>query len=241
MSLFGKTILITGAARRLGKAMAVDCASNGADVVLHYNTSEREVIDTAEEIHTRGRKCWMIQADLSNSNSVLNLIDSAFSFADVSALINNASIFKPLSFEATSLSDWEEHFSINLTAPFLLTQFFAKNYQGEFPGRVVNLVDWRALRPGRDHFPYTISKAGLVALTRATALNLAPRIIVNAVALGAILPPENEPENDYILKNVPMHRWAEMEEFLKIINFLLEGPAYTTGEVIHLDGGRHLV
>ena len=241
MTLTGKTILITGAARRLGRAMAIDCAAHGADVILHFNTSGGEVEQTAAEIRALQKKCWTVQADLSSSESVLRLFDTARNLAEISGLINNASIFKPVTFADTTLVDWETHFQVNLTAPFLLTQAFAKYYESETIGRVINLVDWRALRPGRDHFPYTISKAGLVSLTKATALNLAPRINVNAVALGAILPPENEPENLNIIKNIPMQRWAEMDEFLKTINFLLDGPSYVTGEVIHLDGGRHLV
>ncbi len=241
MTLNGKTILITGAARRLGSAMAIDCAAHGADVILHYNTSAVEVEKTAAEIRALNQNCWVIQADLSSSESVTRLFDSAHNLAEISGLINNASIFKSVAFADTSLDDWETHFQVNLTAPFLLTQAFANYYKSENVGRVINLVDWRALRPGRDHFPYTISKAGLVALTKATALSLAPRISVNAVALGAILPPENEPENTNIIRSVPMQRWAEMDELLKTINFLLDGPSYVTGEVIHLDGGRHLV
>ena len=241
MTLTGKTILITGAARRLGSAMALDCAVHGADVILHYNSSAGEVDQTAAKIRALERNCWVVQADLSSSDSVLSLFETARNHAEISGLINNASIFKSVAFADTSLDDWETHFQVNLTAPFLLTQAFAKYYKSENVGRVINLVDWRALRPGRDHFPYTISKAGLVALTKATALSLAPRISVNAVALGAILPPENEPENTNIIRSVPMQRWAEMDELLKTINFLLDGPSYVTGEVIHLDGGRHLV
>ena len=241
MSLTGKTILITGAARRLGQAMALDCARQGADVILHFNTSALEVEQTAAAIRALKQKCWVIQADLSSSESVLQLFETAIGYSDIFGLINNASLFKSVTFAQTSLNDWETHFQVNLTAPFLLTQAFANYYHLETIGRVINLVDWRALRPGRDHFPYTISKAGLVALTKATALNLAPRITVNAVALGAILPPENEPENPDLIKKVPMQRWAQMDEFLQTIRFFLEGPAYITGEVIHLDGGRHLV
>jgi pteridine reductase len=103
------------------------------------------------------------------------------------------------------------------------------------------MLDWRALRPGVDHFPYTISKAGLAALTQATARKLAPNICVNAIALGAILPPEGEKENPDLLKSVPMQRWASLDEFIQTVIFLLDGPEYITGEVIHLDGGRHLV
>ncbi len=128
-----------------------------------------------------------------------------------------------------------------MTAPFYLTQQFALAYNQPEVGRVINLVDWRALRPGKDHFPYTISKSALVALTKAAALSLAPGITVNAIALGAILPPENEVENPDLLKSIPLKRWAKIDEFLCAINFLLEGPEAITGEVVHLDGGRHLV
>ncbi len=241
MSLLGKTILITGAARRLGKATAISCAEHGADIILHYHTSQLEVEETSQSIQALGRKSWMLQADLSDANSVNDLFENATRISSIYGLVNNASMFKPVGFLETSLADWESHLRINLTAPFLLTQQFARSYSLAETGRVVNLVDWRALRPGKDHFPYTISKSALVALTKSTAMSLAPRIIVNAIALGAILPPENEPENQEILRFVPMKRWAELDEFLATIIFLLDGPTYITGEVIHLDGGRHLV
>ena len=241
MSLNGKTIIITGAARRLGSAMAMACAHNGADIILHYRESSHEVEATSNEIERIGRKSWIIQADLSDSNAVGELMAQAASLSSIFGLINNASIFKSIGFMDTTINDWNDHIQVNLTAPFLLTQAFAHQYSLSAPGRVVNLVDWRALRPGRDHFPYTISKAALVALTKSTALNLAPRINVNAIALGAILPPEDEPENPNLMKNIPQKRWAELDEFTQTVLFLLDGPDYITGEVIHLDGGRHLV
>ncbi len=241
MTLIDKTILITGAARRLGKAAALHCADQGANLILHYNTSETEILETKEATIKRGQKCWTVQADLNDIASIRHLIENASAFSCFDALINNASIFKSVGFMESTTKDWEKHLRVNLTAPYLLTQLFAKQYAKEEAGRVINLVDWRALRPGKDHFPYTISKAGLVAFTKAAALSLAPKIIVNAIALGAILPPEDEPDNPDILKHVPMQRWATMDEFLSTIDFLLDGPTYITGEVIHLDGGRHLV
>ncbi len=241
MSLTGKTIIITGAARRLGSAIAMACAHNGADIILHYRESSHEVEAISNEIERIGRKSWIIQADLSDTNAVGELMAQAASLSSIFGLINNASIFKSIGFMDTTINDWNDHIQVNLTAPFLLTQAFARQYSLTDPGRVVNLVDWRALRPGRDHFPYTISKAALVALTKSTALNLAPRINVNAIALGAILPPEDEPENPNLMKNIPQKRWAELDEFTQTVLFLLDGPDYITGEVIHLDGGRHLV
>ena len=103
------------------------------------------------------------------------------------------------------------------------------------------MLDWRAFRPGKDHFPYTISKTGLGGLTQAMAVSLAPRISVNGLALGAILPPTEGGDLEKIIRPVPMQRWAYQEELEETIKFLLTAPDYVTGEVIHLDGGRHLV
>lgn len=241
MKLLGKTILITGAARRLGKEIALFCAEQGADLVVHYNSSDTEATKLKEAIQKLGRQCWLVKADLNENSSVTRIFETAAGFSHIDALINNASIFKSVGMMEATVEDWEDHFQVNLTAPFLLTQSFVRQYSSSDVGRVINLVDWRALRPGKDHFPYTISKAGLVAFTKAAALSLAPRIVVNAIALGAILPPENEPENANILKPVPMQRWAKMTELLDTVEFLLAGPTYITGEIIHLDGGRHLV
>jgi pteridine reductase len=109
-------------------------------------------------------------------------------------------------------------------------------------GRIVNIVDWRALRPAADHFPYTISKAALVAMTKSLAVALAPRITVNGLALGAILPPTGNPSaSEKIIENIPANRWSEANEVEDALLFLLTGPAYITGEIIHVDGGRHLI
>lgn len=241
MTLSGKTILVTGAARRLGKEIALFCAKNGANIIIHYSSSEQEALETKATITALGRDCWTIQANLNDNAAIVRMFDEASRFSNINALVNNASIFKPFGILDTRIEDWDNHIRVNLTAPFLLTQSFARHYAGDEVGRIINLVDWRALRPGKDHFSYSISKAGLVALTKASALSLAPRITVNAVALGAILPPENETVSPDLLKYVPMKRWATIEEFLSTIYFLLDGPEYITGEVIHLDGGRHLV
>ena len=108
-------------------------------------------------------------------------------------------------------------------------------------GRIVNLIDWRGLRPGPDHLPYTISKAALAALTQSLAVALAPRITVNGLALGAILPPKKGVPAKVNLEQIPARRWANLEEVGQALIFLLDGPAYITGEIIHVDGGRHLV
>jgi pteridine reductase len=157
------------------------------------------------------------------------------------ALVNSAAIFEPLSLADTTLADWERHLSINLTAPFLLSQAFAQQLPESAEGRIVNILDWRALRPGADHFPYTISKAALAALTQSLAVALAPRISVNGLALGAVLPPADKGASPDVIKNVPLGRWSEAEEVQQALVFLLSGPAYLTGEIVHVDGGRHLI
>jgi pteridine reductase len=122
----------------------------------------------------------------------------------------------------------------------LLIQQFARQVPAGAEGRVVNILDWRATQPVADHFPYTISKAALAALTKAAAQALAPAITVNGLALGAILPPEGRKVSARIMDGVPAARWGELSEVENALMFLLGGPSYLTGEILHLDGGRHL-
>jgi pteridine reductase len=240
-SLDGKNILITGAARRIGRALALAVAGAGGTVILHYGSSEHEAERTRTEIKAAGGEAHLLQADLRETLNISFLIDQALSFGPLYALVNNASIFESLNLSNTSLEDWERHMTINLTAPFLLSKAFAATKQKGRQGRIVNLLDWRALRPGADHLPYTISKAGLAALTRSLAIALAPDITVNGLALGAILPPSTGGDTEHIVDPVPAGRWAKLDEVTQTLLFLLTGPAYITGEILHIDGGRHLV
>ena len=238
-SLGGKIILITGAARRVGKIFALACARAGADVVIHHGHSDEDAEKVRDEITGLGRRCWIFKANLNDASEAQSLIPRINGSTPLHGLVNSAAIFESLSFENTSIEDWEKHLAINLTAPFLLSQAFAK--QAPDGGRIVNIVDWRALRPAADHFPYTISKAALASMTKSLAVALAPKIIVNGLALGAILPPSDGNATPDITKNIPAGRWAEEQEVEQALLFLLTCPAYITGEIIHLDGGRHLV
>jgi NAD(P)-dependent dehydrogenase (short-subunit alcohol dehydrogenase family) len=241
MSLKGKTVLITGGALRIGRSLALAIAQSGGDVILHFGKSRKEAENLRAEIEATGCKAYILQADLADPSQVAGLISRAREFAPLFALVNNASVFKSLGWENTSLEDWNQTMMVNLTAPFLLSQAFARFLEPEGPGRIVNLLDWRALRPGPDHLAYTISKSALAALTRSLAIALAPRITVNGLALGAILPPSNGAPAKVNLEQIPAHRWANLEEVGQALVFLLDGPAYITGEIIHIDGGRHLV
>lgn len=237
--LQGKSVLITGSARRLGRRFALACARRGADVVIHHGHSDKEAESLRAEIESMGRRAWIFIADLSEPGQARGLIPEITESTRVDALVNSASIFEKLSLEDTSLDDWSRHLAINLTAPFLLCQAFARQAQ---PGaRIVNIVDWRALRPGPDHFPYTITKAALASMTESMAIALAPEIMVNALALGAILPPAEGTKNPDITRKIPARRWSRENEPEEALLFLLTGPEFITGEIIHVDGGRHLV
>lgn len=241
MSIQNKNILITGAAVRVGRQMSLDMARQGANILLHYGSSEEAAKEVQAEILEMGGTCHILQANLSDEDQIQTLIPRALEHGPLFGLVNNASIFENISLEDTSLDSWDKHIRINLTAPFLLSKDFAgASPEGEH-ARIINILDWRAQRPGGDHFPYTISKAGLSALTKALAVALAPHITVNGIAFGAILPPSDGGDTSKVLDNVPAQRWAKIDEVCRTLHFLLEGPHYITGEVIHLDGGRHLI
>lgn len=241
LPLSAQTALITGGAHRVGRVLALTAAQAGADIILHFGHSQAEAENTAMEIEQLGRKVHLLQADLSQPELARQLMPRAFEISPVSILINSASIYESHSLTDTSPQDWENTLNLNLSAPFYLTQAFARLLPEDQTGRILNILDWRALRPAADHFPYTISKAALAALTRSSAAALAPRITVNGLALGAILPPADGQFSPNLLKLIPANRWAELDEVSQTVHFLLTGPAYITGEILHLDGGRHLI
>ncbi len=241
MDLLHKNILITGAARRIGRALALSLAREGANIIIHHSQSPSEAEALSEEITNFGRQSWIVQADFNDLNETEKLLPKIFSFVSVDVLINNAAIFEDLDLHHTLLKDWQRHLNINLTAPFILGKAFASNLPEGKDGKIINILDWRAFRPGADHFPYTISKAGLLGLTRSMAVSLAPRIAVNGVALGAILPPNDREDINGLIKNVPAGRWGTIEEVCTVIQFLVKSSDYVTGEIIHVDGGRHLI
>jgi NAD(P)-dependent dehydrogenase (short-subunit alcohol dehydrogenase family) len=241
MNLSGKTILVTGAARRVGRAIALTIAEAGADVILHHHHSSQEAAEVADQIHALGRCAWVMQADLANPAQAASLVDRAAAISPLDGLINNAAIFEAGTVLDTPLDSWQQHLAINTTAPFLLSQAFARQRSCDREGRILNILDWRALRPGADHFAYTVSKAALAAMTKSLAISLAPHIQVNGLALGAILPPADGADNEKVLGSVPAARWADLQELEESVMFLMSGPIYITGEIIHLDGGRHLI
>jgi NAD(P)-dependent dehydrogenase (short-subunit alcohol dehydrogenase family) len=240
LDLTGHAALVTGGGRRLGRAFAEGIAALGGGVAIHYGGSQAEAEAVAQAIRDRGGRAAAVQADLGSPEQAAELIPAAArAMGDIDLLVNSAAIFEPGGISDLTLESWNRHLAVNLTAPLLLCQAFARGRAGR-AGAIVNILDWRALRPGADHLAYTLSKAGLEALTRSLAVALAPAIRVNGLALGAILPPADG-GGAGVIARVPLGRWGTVEEAVDSLIFLLAGPGFITGEVLVLDGGRLLV
>jgi NAD(P)-dependent dehydrogenase (short-subunit alcohol dehydrogenase family) len=244
MDLTGKAALVTGGAKRVGRAVALALAQQGCDVVIHYDRSAVEAGQMVAEIAALDRQAWSISADLSDEAAVNSLTPLALEQAGrLDILINNAAIFPAEDFLNANSTSWDRAMMINLKAPFLLSQAFARALPAGRPGKIINLLDTLALRPQNHHFSYTISKFGLAGLTQAMAVALAERNIqVNGLALGPILPAvDDDPALfDRLSKRIPARRRGSLEDVVQAVLFLLQGGDYVTGEILRLDGGWHL-
>ncbi|MGD9545954.1 MAG: SDR family NAD(P)-dependent oxidoreductase [Candidatus Krumholzibacteriia bacterium] len=242
--LAGRTALVTGGARRIGRALALALAGEGAVVVLHYRRSGADARDTAAAIEDRGGVCRLVAGDLAEAAVAgeLPARAEAVAGAPIDILVNNASIFGPGEALETDAGTWDLHQAVNLRAPFILAREMARRLPAGRPGDVINLNDIRALKPGSDHFPYTISKVGLHGLTRSLALALAPHVRVNELMLGSILPPEGG-DAGYVhmpVDAIPTRRFDTPVEVCRGMLALLANPAMT-GQSICIDGGSHLL
>jgi NAD(P)-dependent dehydrogenase (short-subunit alcohol dehydrogenase family) len=216
--------------------------------VVHYGKSAEEAHATARQAQGYGVRSSAVAADLTDPAQCESLWGEAErAVGPIDILVNNASTFGPGTLETTSRDEWDEHLAVHLSAPFALCQAFARQHAAAATlptsarlGVVLNLLDWRALRPGAAPFAYTVSKAALAAMTQSLAAALAPGIRVNGLALGAILPPEASPTDPYLLRRVPLGRWGTIAEAVHAAVFLIAGSDFMTGAVVHVDGGRHL-
>lgn len=237
-----KTVLITGAARRIGKALALGLADNGWRVVLHYGSSGEEAQSVIQTIREQGGEAVCIQADLNDEQQVLDLIPRSVREAGpISCLINNASIFEEDSVNTASRQSWDAHMQVNLRSPFVLVQSFSKQLPAELDGNVVNIIDQRVWNLTPHFLTYTLSKAGLWTLTQTLAQALAPRIRVNAIGPGPVLPSSRQSEKAFIEQwsSLPMRRSIGLEEIVDAVRFIVDAPSMT-GQMIALDGGQHL-
>lgn len=242
VSLLAPTALVTGAGRRIGRAIALYLARRGYHVAVHCNTSRQDAEVLAAEIMQSGGKAAVVQADLGDHQAVMGLMDqAALALGPVSLLVNNASLFEYDHVETATEAGWDSHLDVNLKAPFFLSQTFARLLPENAPGQIINLVDMRVWRLTPHFASYTVAKAGLWTLTQTLAMALAPRIRVNAIGPGPVLPSPRQSEAQFRKQweGTPLQRGATPDEIAAAIGFLLDAPA-VTGQMIALDGGQHL-
>ncbi len=231
--------LVTGAAIRLGKAIALQLAQDGYDIALHYHGSEQEAKQTAQQIVQLGRKVKLIKADLAALKQASEVIEQASLLGELKVLINSAAIFPDNDTIDDDLGHWDLVMNLNLKAPLLLSQAFAKSCSSQ--SHIINILDARTHAPAGDHLVYRLSKAGLWHLTESLAKALAPNVQVNGLALGAILPPPGADDLHFkrMANQIPLKRTGSPEDVAQAVSFLI-AQEFITGAILPIDGGEFL-
>lgn len=236
-------VLITGAAVRIGREIALALAADGHPVAVHFNSSREPAEATVAELKALGVQAAAVQADLKDHDAVLALVPAAAEALGqpVGVLINNASLFENDRMTSATRQSFDDHMAINLRAPLFLAQQFAAALPEDMPGSVINLIDMRVRKPLPGFISYTVSKAGLEMLTKTMAMALAPRIRVNAIGPGPVLPNERQSEDQFRKQwqSTLLKRGAHPDEIAAGVRFLLDSPS-VTGQMICMDGGQHL-
>lgn len=236
------TALITGAARRIGNALATDLAQAGWTIAIHYRRSRADADRLVAEIEALGGRARSFQADLSDPDAPAALVaDVVRDLGPPTVLINNASEFLPDTVQTLDNETWELHLGINLKAPVFLAQAMAKCLPAAAEGNIINIIDQRVWNLTPEFFSYTISKAGLWTATRTLAQALAPRIRVNAIGPGPVLRSIHQTDDDFAResRSTLLGRGASTDEIAAAVRFILATPSLT-GQMIALDGGQHL-
>lgn len=234
--------LVTGAARRIGRAIALDLVRAGVAVAIHYRSSRSEAEALAAEIIGAGGKALALGADLAREAESTTLVSRATAaLGPLGILVNNASQFERDDALSATRASWDAHFETNLRAPFVLSQAFARQLPAAAEGLIVNVVDERVWNLTPNFTSYTLSKAGLWTLTQTLALALAPRIRVNAIGPGPVLPSPRQSEAQFArqVAAVPLGRGPTVVEIAAAVRFLVAQRSIT-GQMIAMDGGQHL-
>jgi pteridine reductase len=237
------TILITGAARRLGRALALAIGARGSRLILHYNRSRREAESLAAELAGVAGAIELIGADLSQPEGQDHLVAKVRQLGwQLTGLVNNASNFYKTPLADLDRDAWDAALAVNLTAPLWLAAVLGNDMKSNAGGGIVMVGDWSTARPYRDYLAYSVSKGGLETGTRALARELAPEVRINLVAPGPILlPPDSSPEYEArVHKAVPLGRLGGSEAYVSLVMRLLSNAPYCTGTILTMDGGRHL-
>jgi NAD(P)-dependent dehydrogenase (short-subunit alcohol dehydrogenase family) len=242
MSAAARTALVTGGARRIGKAIVEDLAAHGFAVAIHCNRSRREADSLAQELRAAGGRAAVVEADLTDAASTGRLIQAATdALGPVGLLVNNASIFERDTVLTFDPAVADRHFAIHVTAPVLLARHFAEALPAEAEGLIVNIIDQRVWKPTPGYFSYTLSKSAQWAATRTMAQALAPAIRVNAIGPGPTLASERQAARDFDAQvgGLILKRGPALAEFGATIRYLWDARS-VTGQMIALDGGQHL-
>jgi pteridine reductase len=233
-------VLVTGAAHRVGRAIAVHLAESGFDVAVHYRSSATDAADAVAACRSHGAKADAFEADLSDSEALDPLVQSVkTSFGRLDALVNSAASMAITPLETVTASEWDEVFAVNLRAPFFLS-LAAERVMSD-GGGIVNLADHLSEDSMRRLVPHGISKAGVVAMTKHLAKQFAPRVRVNAVEPGAVLPPVDWPDDarERFIRETPLKRLGSPDDVAAAVLYLLRAP-FVTGHVLVVDGGRRV-
>lgn len=243
MDITGRNALVTGGATRVGKSLTLALAGAGANVFVHYNSSAGPAEETAADVEGLGRRSAIGSANLSDPAAGGQLIaEATAALGEISILINSASGFPGDTLADATLEGFRATLDLTLASPIFLTQAYAAALSEDVDGAVVNVTDVKTQRPYLDHFSYVIAKGGIDTFTRAAARALAPRIRVNALALGVILPPPGEDDlyAEKLAANIPMRRVGGTAPVAAAMLALVEND-FITGEIVRIDGGGHVV
>lgn len=235
--------LVTGAGRRLGRDIALSLAASGYDVVINYNKSKKGAEETVKQIRKIGRKAISIKADVSKKDQVQKMVQQAIKyFGKIDVLVNNAAIFVNGTLLDTTEKLWDDIFSINLKSLFLCSQAIAPYMLKQKKGKIINMASLGGIQAWPKHLPYSVTKAGVIMLTKCMAKTLAPTISVNAIAPGTIIiEGEEDPSVKHVSKDsVPLKKYGKSSDITDAIIYLATKAEYITGQVIVIDGGRSI-
>ena len=248
MELHGKTALITGATGKIGSALALALADEGIDCICHFNSQKQKAMELADRIESLNKKVWVIEADFSRPSQIPEMFAKVQSIGPIDLLIHTAGLFMKTPLTEMAEQTEQTIIDVNLTTPIRLTRLFAKSLQKNKTSlnddrrlaKILFFTDVAAIRPWRQYSVYCATKAGLVAVTKSLAKELAPDIMVNAIAPGIIEGMPLEPEEKIKqLNKIPIGRFGTLREIIETVLFLLKND-YVTGQVLTLDGGRIL-
>jgi NAD(P)-dependent dehydrogenase (short-subunit alcohol dehydrogenase family) len=240
MELTGKTALVTGAARRVGRVIALELARAGLNVIVHYNTSSRESDEVAAEILSMGRQAHTIFGDLEKPESIQAMAEELNRHGmEIDVLVNSAAVYCATPLPEVTVDSWDHIMNVNLRAPFLMCQAFGLKMKERGWGRIINIADCNVRRVYRNFTPYLASKAGVITLTESLALELAPEVTVNAIAPGTVMPPDKADDEfrEQAVRRSPLKREGHADDVARMVRHLVEHGKFITGTVVTIDGG----